>query len=87
MCLDNIEEIAAAVEAAKSAKAEFDAYKDKTIFAGFQKIEVTPQEKFQILKQRLEFAENALKDLGFRGPVAKAAPADPADSQRIVNQR
>ena len=37
--------------------------------------------------RRVEAAEAALKDLGFRGPLAKAAPADPADSSRILSSR
>lgn len=92
MCLDNIEEIAAAVEAAKKAKAELYAFQvvdtnelpddGRTPTWG---MELTEDECMLILNRRVEAAESRLRDLGFRGPVAKAAPADAGDAQRTLS--
>lgn len=88
MCLDNIEEIAAAVEAAKKAKAEaadireYEA-RDGTITVN-QNIVLTLDEIRLIHARRIKAAEAKLRDLGFRGPVVKPAPADSGDAQRTL---
>ena len=91
MCLDNIEEIGAAVEAAKKAKAESVEFERELAEPGaleiWQMDELTTYEVRLIHANRIAAAEQALKDLGFRGPLAKAAPADSADSQRVISAR
>jgi hypothetical protein len=93
MCLDNIEEICAAVEDAKKAKAQLQAFEDSVAehdggsgFAWFE-MKLTHSECRLIFTNRLTAAEQALKDLGFRGPLAKAAPADSAETTRVLNAR
>ena len=78
MCLDNIEEIAAAVEAAKRAKDAWDAFhadvagRDLSSIAGTYPVELTVIECDLIHARRVEAAESRLRDLGFRGPVGDA---------------
>lgn len=83
MCLDNIEEIAAAVEAAKRAKAELDWF-ESTEQVSYNVQDMTPAETRLVLTARVERAESRLRDLGFRGPVVKPAAADPGDAQRTI---
>lgn len=92
MCLDNIEEIAAAVEAAKKAKDDSAFFEQKAASAeandecqvAIEGMTFHVSEIRLIHTRRIEAAESKLRDLGFRGPVVKATPADPGDAQRTL---
>lgn len=91
MCLDNIEEIAAAVEAAKKAKEDSAFFEQKAADAeANNEWQVAIEGTFHVSEirlihaRRIEAAEAKLRDLGFRGPVVKAAPVDAGDAQRTL---
>jgi len=99
MCYDELETISAAVRACEGAKqdmerffppgAEIDTahvYKlTEEIDGGF--IFVDASEVRDLLELRMKRAAARLQEVGFRGPLAKAAPADSAETTRVLNAR
>ena len=48
---------------------------------------VDASELRDLLELRMKRAAARLQEVGFRGPLAKAAPADAADTVRVMNAR
>jgi len=103
MCYDELEVIGAAVRACEKAKEDMERFFSVVVepeahftYVLSEKRDgkdtecaliVDASEVRDLLELRMKRAAARLQEVGFRGPLAKAAPADAAETTRVLNAR